>query len=178
LNEDLITWTKDRFITLDDFHGEPDENSSHYAMSGIRFDQENKISVNSEKPEFQFLEIKGSAVFEKYTSWRKKYTPSNLEKIIKHEQGHFDIAEEYARKYQEILEQELIGKKFSFKVKDGNNYDKSAKNEANEIIKKTYAKLETEYKNEQKKYEDETKHGIDLNRQEQYNKRFEKLRVG
>ncbi|MGB6464163.1 MAG: hypothetical protein WBF38_08085 [Nitrosotalea sp.] len=175
-NEDWIFWNKDHLITWDDFQGETKQSSTHYAQTANKIQYNWKIEFRTDKAKFRFLDFEVKAIFVKSQSWKQKFTAYYPEKVLKHEQGHFDIAEEFSRRFKEILTTELMNKTFSFKMKGNETYENSANAEAKKIVDRVYEKVETEYNNEHHKYDDETKHGTDLRHQEKYDQRFDKLR--
>ena len=90
--------------------------------------------------------MKVEATFYPDTSW---YLTSEIHGLtLRHEQGHFDIAEWFSRKLRKIIKDEI---KF---VKD-----------YNQKFSATYGKLYQEYFTMQKRYETETKYGTDSGRQ-------------
>ena len=139
-NEDWIFWSKDHLITLDDFQGEPKSHSAHYAETANRIHYKWVIEIRKDKPKFQFRDFEVSAIFVKSQSWKQKHTAHYPDKILKHEQGHFDIAEEFLRKFKEILRKELMNRTFSFKIKKTDTYENSANAESKKIIYNLYEK--------------------------------------
>jgi len=83
-----IPWSASRRLTWDDFESAPDRHSGNAALtsSTISF----KYSYDPEKG----FNYSISCLFEKNSSWGRVKT----DYILAHEQGHFDIAEIYARK--------------------------------------------------------------------------------
>ena len=94
-NEDYINWTRERKIRWEDYRGEPLKNTNVAASSSIGILYKT-INQSSNK---YLLEI--YAVFEKNKSfiWPEKIS----NKILEHEQKHFDFAELYARKIRKFL---------------------------------------------------------------------------
>jgi hypothetical protein len=91
--DDSIPWNASRRLTWSDFKSTPDNNSGNAALtsSKIAF----KYSYDSDKG---FTYTIG-CYFEKNNSWGKVKT----DYILSHEQGHFDIAEIFARKLNKQL---------------------------------------------------------------------------
>jgi hypothetical protein len=87
LEEDFIKWREDRKLTWDDFKAPPLQMGSTAAMTTTHLGFSYNIANGK-------ITYKIDCTFEKNRSW-------GLVKndwILKHEQGHFDIAEIFARK--------------------------------------------------------------------------------
>jgi len=84
--DNIIEWSPTRKLTWADFKGTPDPNSSNAALTNstinVEFGFNNKGLTHSIKCRFN-----------KLLSWGR----IRNEYILKHEQGHFDIAEAHAR---------------------------------------------------------------------------------
>lgn len=93
LSDSIIIWEKDRKLTVHDFRGEPDYNSPANAITSF-----NIYYLSSMDSPFTFYCY---SCFYKNTSWIKKEISDSL--TIIHEQGHFDLAEVYAKKMSHKL---------------------------------------------------------------------------
>ncbi len=94
-NEDCIKWTKDRKIRWEDFKGETLKKTYVAATSSIGIVYKT-INQSSNK---YLLEV--YAEFEKNKS--SILPEKKSDKILEHEQKHFDFAELYARKIRKLL---------------------------------------------------------------------------
>jgi Bacterial protein of unknown function (DUF922) len=92
--EDSLQWSASRRLDWNDFKSSPDDNSGNAALtsSTIGF----KYNYDSEKG-FSYTI---NCLFEKNSSWGRVKT----DYILSHEQGHFDIAEIYARKLYKTVQ--------------------------------------------------------------------------
>ena len=88
-----LPWIASRRLTWDDFKSRPDNNSPNAALTSSKITF--KYSYDSDKG----FTYNIGCVFEKYSSWGRVKTSY----ILSHEQGHFDIAEIYARKLNKII---------------------------------------------------------------------------
>ncbi len=86
--DSIIIWEKHRKLTMQDFRGKPDYNSPANAITSF-----NIYYLSSIDSPFTFYCY---SCFYKNTSWIKKEISDSLTMI--HEQGHFDLAEVYAKK--------------------------------------------------------------------------------
>ena|ERR1022692_258187 len=132
-NNSLIDWSADRKLTWDDFKARPDKNSPNAALTGtnIKFD----FSYNSNEG----FKYHITCQFDKNSSWGR----IKNDYILSHEQGHFDIAETYARRLNKAL------KEYTPDV-----------DKANKEVNKIYQKVMSELTTEQAQYDRETNFSI------------------
>lgn len=179
----IINWSKDEPLTWDDFQGKVDNNSPHDAVSSIRYwGTFSAIPNDSEKPtKFQFTEFTLTAQFQKNSSWVKKQEIQSKEisqKLLKHEQGHFDLAEELKPDILRRVNSVLKGRSYSVRGDDEENMKINAQEDGNSLFMKQVEKWKKEiFDKEGEKYDDETNHGTILTKQNEYDVRFNKLRT-
>ena len=130
--EELIDWNHRRPLTWDDYRGKPDPESDAAASTTTYL----AIEYNMKGNEFSY-QIRSSFSCDK--SWGLHKTAY----ILSHEQGHFDIAEIFAR---------VLNKKMSEYVFDRNTYRKE--------LKKIYEDVVNAKEAMQEKYDRETNHSI------------------
>lgn len=137
-DDDLIDWNFGRPLSWDDYKGAPNPNSDAAATTTTLVGIEYHIRNN----EFTYsIQCR----FSKNRSWGLHKTSY----ILAHEQGHFDIAEIFARK----LNREMAAYKFNRR-----SYEKD--------LKSIYNRVMQEKEDFQNRYDKETKHSI--NKQKQY----------
>nr|WP_315027750.1 DUF922 domain-containing protein [uncultured Chryseobacterium sp.] len=90
------------------------------------------------------------ATFTENKSWKdvKKIN----DHILLHEQKHFDIAELFVRKFRKVVAE---------KIKTSGDYDR--------LFKTIYNTISNDYKNFQMSYDKDTRHGMDTEKQAEYN---------
>ena len=88
----LIPWSASRKLTWSDFKGTPDPHSSNAALTSSNIN----IEFGYDDKGFQYA-IKCN--FDKNRSWVRIRNND----VLVHEQGHFDIAEIYARKLNKLM---------------------------------------------------------------------------
>jgi uncharacterized protein DUF922 len=88
----LIPWNASRKLTWSDFKGTPDPHSSNAALTSSNIN----IEFGYDDKGFQYA-IKCN--FDKNRSWVRIRNND----VLVHEQGHFDIAEIYARKLNKLM---------------------------------------------------------------------------
>jgi hypothetical protein len=145
-DEELLAWRADRKLNWDDYKAAPKTDSDAAASTTTYL----TISYNISSNNFSF---KIESKFSKTRSWGLHKT----QYILSHEQGHFDIAEIFARKlYQKMRE-------YSF---DRDSYQKD--------LKKIYQDILDEKREMQEDYDRETNHSINREKQAEWLKKIEK----
>jgi hypothetical protein len=139
-SEETIAWQPARRLSWADFKANPDPTSDAAASTTTLVGIEYNISNNN-------LGYTINCRFSKDRSWGLHKTPY----ILAHEQGHFDIAEIFARKLNKAMSEYEFNKK-SFQ-KD---------------LKKIYEDIMKEKEEWQEKYDKETRHSINKQRQAEW----------
>ena len=96
--------------------------------------------------------------------------------LLKHEQGHFDLAEIIKRKHQKIFENEFYNKYFPTRGQNDAQRKQYAKEDSGKMISLEVEKLNLHFKQERNEYDQETNFGKNISEQEKYNEIFAKLR--
>jgi hypothetical protein len=141
IHSSFIDWSAAKKLTWNDFKAAPDKKSTNAAMTStnIKFD----FSYNSDRG----FEYHITCQFDPYRSWGRIQT----DYILSHEQGHFDIAEIYARKLYKALK--------------GYNPDPK---KGNKELNKIYQNLMKEMDVTQRSYDKETNFSINRTEQAQW----------
>ena len=146
-DEELISWSQDKKLTWADYKGQAktdtDAAASTATYLGIEYNFNNKG-----------FDYKITCSFSKTKSWGLHKT----DYILAHEQGHFDIAEIFARK----LNKKMGGYKFN---KDNFKSD----------LKKMYEAVTSEKEEMQNEYDRETNHSINKDKQTEWLKKIDQL---
>lgn len=146
-NDETIRWSSDKKLTWNDYKGKPERGTDAAASTATYLGIDYKMN----KEGFSYT-ITSS--FSKKKSWGLHKTAY----ILAHEQGHFDIAEVFARK---------LNKKMSSYVFNKNTYEKE--------LGKIYKDILEEKQALQNKYDDETNHSINKEKQTEWLKKIEKM---
>jgi len=175
----LIIWSKVRRLKWNDFKKNPAPEDKASASLAIGFESRPVIEHFKVRGKFRFKirDMQFHAVFISDLSWVVK----NIDKkdsvlLLKHEQGHFDLAEEIVRKTRIKTTNRFQNRSFVAKGKNEDNAKKDAVLQVSKIRKKVEDKLQDEFKSQETEYDYKTNHGLIIKSQEAYNKRFEKLR--
>ena len=146
-DEELIKWAPSQQLTWSDYKASPNPNSDAAASTTTYLGIEFNIDQNN-------LTYKIQCSFSKTKSWGR----SKTDFILKHEQGHFDIAEIFARK---------LNKKM-------NEY-KFTKNTYKTDLKNIYQAITKEKEEFQDQYDNETDHSRKKDEQLIWLKKIEKM---
>ncbi len=174
-------WSKDVRLSWDDFKGKPDSEINAAARSAVGFECHPSVEYmkTESKIKFKIRSFGIRAIFIPDLSWRdpNNITEAGSSSVLKHEQGHFDLAEEIARKSNTRLDAEFNERTFSIKGKNEDESRKNAQKIINEFVSKQINEAHDELGMLEKKYDDETKHGMIKEKQDTYNERFNRLRL-
>ncbi len=143
-NEELVDWSPSNRLTWNDYKADPDRESGAAATTTTYLGINYNISSNS-------FSYKIYSRFSKDRSWGLHKTAY----ILSHEQGHFDIAEIFARKLNKRMSEYHFNKR---------TYDKDLSGIYNEIVDEKEAM--------QNEYDDETNHSINKPKQEEWLKKI------
>ena len=172
-------------LSWDDFQGIPkddDETRKHSlkAMSrtGLRFRIDTKVIEKKTKKKFKIEKITVEATFHKNGSWVKKdqIIPGKESTLLKHEQGHFDTAQLFVPNAQKMLELFVKNKTYTIKEKEGIRLEKIADDESIKITNNKIDQIFEILKQNQRKYDEDTRHGVNQELQNKYNEIFDQLR--
>lgn len=175
----VIIWNKVRILKWNDFKKKSNSKDEVSAIAAIGFETKPIIEHirMGNKFKFKIREMQLNTVFIPDFSWViKNISKKEGALLLKHEQGHFDLAEEITRKTRMQTNNRFQNKVFTVKGKNEDQAKKDAILRATKIRKEIECKLQKELKNQETQYDDKTNHGLITKYQKIYNKRFEKLR--
>jgi len=139
----LIEYNEQRELTWNDYKARPNKASSFKALTASRI----SFSANSEG---KLLKLNLQNYFEPHASWTK--TDKNKE-LLEHERLHFHISELFARK----LRRQILQTKF-----------KSSGQRLMNEVSKMYEEHMHELTQCQRRYDRETDHSIQVDKQEEW----------
>ena len=145
LDDDFIKWQETRKLTWDDFKAEPQKLGSTAAMTTTHLG-------------FAYNVTNGKVIYKIDCRFEKKKSWGLVKNdwILKHEQGHFDIAEIFARNLNKAVSEYQFNKS-SFK----------------EDLDKIYQSVVDEKEKFQQQYDDETDYSRNKNKQEEWLKKID-----
>lgn len=173
---DSIEWTTEFQLSADNFSGVVNESDPHDAntRSAINYFFNSTINEDKKRYKIKVVKIWVRAYFVPEGSWlRPKILGEiNLPKLIKHEQGHFDLAEKCARRFERKLKNKFKNKTFSF----NKNLVSDPVNEVKNLIQLEFDMLLEEFTQRTIDYDKATNHGLITNKQEKFDAQFDQLR--
>jgi hypothetical protein len=174
----VIIWNKNRILKWSDFKKKPNLKAKALASSAIGF-QSNPLIEHikiGNKFRFKIKNMQLHAIFIPDFSWVMKNISKKDRILLKHEQGHFDLAEEITRKTRIKTTNYFQNRVFMVNGKNEDMAKKKSIIQVTKIRKEIDCKLQKEFKSQETEYDDKTNHGLIIVYQEKYNKRFRKLR--
>ena len=139
-----FAWPQHPRLTWNDFKGSPPKSASYpSAVSDTGFKYQ-LVCTNA------LLDVDVAAFFSPSGSWVKP--DGKTPELLRHEQGHFDMAELYALKLRKAILDAKIG-----------CGDTASANAAGEKMVREFQK---EWQDAERKYEEDTKFGTDLGKQD------------
>ena len=176
IEKEVIHWSNDIQLNVSNFMAEPNPGIFEDSHSVIKYGF--TWVVNSEQLNDQVVfsveNIQLSVEFNPLLSWIRMSEFN--EGLLKHEQGHFDLAEIIKRKYQKIFENEFYGKKFPTRGQNDAQRKQYAKEDSGKMISLKVEKLNLYLKEKRDEYDQETDFGKNIPEQKKYDEIFNKLR--
>jgi hypothetical protein len=138
------SWPQHPKLTWDDYKGQPPKSASYpSAVSDTGFKYQ-LVCKNGR------LDIDAAAFFSPSGSWVRP--DGKTPELLRHEQGHFDMAEVYALRLRKMVLDAKIG------------CGDTAK--ANAAGQRIVGEFQKEWQDAEREYEEETKYGTDLRKQD------------
>lgn len=176
MSESDVVWTHKTFLKWSDFKAESNPAAFEDSHSVIKY--RFTWTINSEKIDDQILflveDIHLSVEFFPYLSWFR--ISQNTENLLKHEQGHFDLAELVKRENIHNLQNAFYGKRFPTRGQNEDQQKQFAKEDSGRMIAEEVEKLEKILDKQREEYDTQTEFGQNVEKQLKYNLMFDKLR--
>ncbi len=173
----LLVWSNDTFLRWSDFKAE--SNSAAFEDSHSIIKYRYTWTVNSDKLGNQILffieNIQLSVEFHPVLSWVRPSQANDA--LLKHEQGHFDLAELVKRENHEKLKSKFHEKQFPTRGKNEEQRKQFAKQDSGKMIAQEVEKLEEILSQRRQEYDEQTNFGQNLEKQLEYNSIFDELRL-
>lgn len=173
---EVIVWTKQTFLKWSDFKAESNPATFEDSHSVIKY--RFTWTVNSEKIDndifFIIENILLSVEFFPHLSWFR--ISQDTDDLLKHEQGHFDLAELVKRDNLQNLQNAFYGKLFPTRGQNEEQQKQFAKEDSGRMIAEKVEELEHILDKRREEYDSETEFGQNIVKQSEYNSIFEKLR--
>ena len=174
---DIVSWSKDSFLKWSNFKAEPHHGSFADAHSVIKY--RFTWTVNSEKMGSQIVflieNLRILVEFHSMLSWVRSSQAN--EQLLKHEQGHFDLAELVKRENEEKLQRQFYNKTYPTRGQNEEQRKQFAKDDSGKMFAQEIEKLELYLEQRRQDYDKQTEYGQNLEKQQEYNNVFTKLRL-
>jgi len=171
-----ISWSDDRVLTWSDFKAESNPASFEDAHSVIKYRYTWTVNSESVGNQIRFFIENINLITEFYPllSWirQSQATPH----LLKHEQGHFDLAELLRSKIVEHIRNIFDGKKFPTRGQNQEQKKQFAREDSGLMIANEVEKWEKHLYEKQEEYDKLTNFGQILEKQLDYDNMFKKLR--
>ncbi len=171
-----IEWNPNYNISWLDFEAESNPAVFEDSLSVIkyRFAWTINSEIVDEKIVFFIEDINLFTEFHPRLSW-VRHSESN-DKLLKHEQGNFDLAELVRRENVKELQDMFYSKHFPTRGQNVEQRKQFAKEDSGKMIAEKVEELQLVYAERRKKYQTETKFGENEQIQSDYNMIFWRLR--
>mgnify|MGYP001569147459 CR=1 FL=1 len=171
----FIPWSNEYRLNWSDFKAESNPAKFEDSHSVIKYGF--TWIVNSEKLNdvivFSIDNIQLSVEFQPLLSWVRSSEANNT--LLKHEQGHFDLAEMIKRNHQNIFESKLTCQVFPTRGQNDAQRKQFAKEDSGKMIANEVDKLTKILSNKREEYDVETNFGKNLEMQLKYDQLFKNL---
>jgi hypothetical protein len=134
--------------------------------------------VKSEEQEkniyFVIDDIQLSTLFFRHLSWVREHC--DTQSLLKHEQGHFDLAQSLLPVIKENILSKFKNKRFPTRGQNEEQRKQFAREDSGTMIAKELEKWSDKLQKKQKQYDIETEFGSNLKKQKEYDEQFLDLR--
>ena len=172
-----IEWSKEKFLNWSDYKAELNPSFFEDAHSAIKYRHTWTVKSDNVDGQIQFHieNIQLTTEFFPLLSW-VRLSQANL-MLLKHEQGHFDLAELFRFKITEDLQMIFEAKKFSVRGHTQEQQKQFAREYSNMLISKEIEKLQKYIFQKQEEYDKYTNYGQIVEKQLEYDERLKELRT-
>ena len=172
-----IAWSKENILNWSDYLADFNPASSEDAHSTIKYRYTWTVKSDNVNGQIQFVieNIQLIAEFFPLLSWVRTAQANPI--LLKHEQGHFDLAELLRPKITENLQIVFEEKNFSVRGQTQEQQKQFAREYSNMLISKEFEKWEKYLSQKQEEYDKQTNYGQITEKQLEYNEKFKELRL-
>lgn len=173
----IIDWSKDYFLSVSDFKAEINPGAFEDSSSKIKFHHTWIVGSEMIDGNIYFLisDVQLTTQFLRHLSWLRLQNSSSH--LLKHEQGHFDLAESLKPIFVEQIKNKFKNVKFPTRGQNEEQRKQFAREDSGLMILQELEKCYKILDIESKKYCEETEFGNNLSKQQEYDEKFKKLRT-
>tara|TARA_B110001454_G_scaffold193567_1_gene194530 strand:- start:214 stop:744 length:531 start_codon:yes stop_codon:yes gene_type:complete len=172
---DVLVWSENYSLKWSDFKAESNPAIFEDSHSTIKYGFTWIVDSDklNEKIVFLIDNIKLTVEFHPLLSWVR--TSEFNDNLLKHEQGHFDLAELLRRDYDKIFKHKFYHKVFPTRGQNDAQRKQFAKEDSGRMISNEVDKLNIILTKKRKEYDVETEYGKNIQNQLKYAEIFENL---
>ena len=172
---EIILWSNDISLKWSDFKAESNPAIFEDSHSTIKYGFTWIVNSDKLNEEIVFLidKIKLTVEFHPLLSWVREFESND--NLLKHEQGHFDLAEMIKRDYDKVFENKFYGKIFTTRGQNDAQRKQFAKEDSGRMISIEVNKLSSILAKKCEEYNVETDFGKNMENQMKYTANFKKL---
>lgn len=172
-----ISWSKDYFLSWLDFQAESNPSVFEDVHSTIKYRYTWTVNSDSVDNQLRFFieNIELTVEFHPLLSWVR--SPQATPQLLKHEQGHFDLAELLRSKITKQIQSVFAGKKFPTRGQNQEQQKQFAREDSGLLIAKEVETWTKYLFNKQEEYDKQTNYGQIPEKQQEYDNMFKKLRI-
>ena len=176
-SNDVIPWSKDYCLKWSNFKAESNPAIYEDSHSFIKYTFTWMIDSDKLNQEIFFLinQIKISVEFHPLLSWVRNSEVNDS--LLKHEQGHFDLAEILKMDYYKILKNKFDKKVFPTRGQNDAQRKQFAKDDSGKMISIEINKLSDILIKKREEYDVETEYGKNILNQSEYDEIFKKIKL-
>jgi hypothetical protein len=171
----VIQWTSNYSLNWLDFKAEGNPGIFEDSHSVIKYGFTWLVNSDKVNEEIVFLidNIILTVEFHPLLSWVRKSEISD--DLLKHEQGHFDLAELIRRDYDKVFQNKFYHKIFPTRGQNEAQRKQFAKEDSGRMISNEINNLNISLKTKRKEYDVETEYGRNIENQLKYDEIFKNL---
>lgn len=171
-----IHWSKDYFLSWSDFQAESNPAAFEDAHSTVKYHYTWIVNSDTFGNKIQFFveKIELTTEFYPMLSWVRQ--PQATQELLKHEQGHFDLAELYRLQITEQIQSIFNERKFPTRGQNTEQQKQFAREDSGVMIANEVEKWEKYISEKQEEYDKQTNYGQIIEKQQEYDTTFKNLR--
>jgi len=175
-NDDILLWSKNYFLKFSDFKASSNPSAFEDSSSHIKFHFTWTVNstMHNDKICFEIDDIKINTQFLRHLSWVREGQESK--ELLKHEQGHFDLAELTRFTITEKIQNKLYNKNFPTRGKNEEQQKQFAREDSGILIAKELETSFLDFSHNRVKYDEETDFGHNKIKQKEFDDKFNEFR--
>ncbi len=174
---DVVVWSKNSFLSWSDFKAESNPAAYEDSHGMIRYRPTWVVDSEQVGGDVVFIvrDIQISVEFHRQLSWVR--ISQSDDSLLRHEQGHFDLAELVARENVGTIRHRFDGRVFPTRGQNEEQRKQFARSDSGRMMAGYVESLEDTLKQRRQEYDADTDFGHNSKRQSEYDAVFAGLRI-